>query len=282
MLGGLQWGAALGNTEMVSSAKDRIVGGIIGLVLALSSYAILAALNVNLVLLPDIEVPGLSFVSGGSCEELGSTVVYFDDDIEANYPELIPYYRSNISADESCMSQRLYGAFVKALQELEDNLEYTGMRLVVSSTFRSLETQQVLYDCYEGREPDGSCGAPCTVCNYATEPPSADAAPTGHYAADAMDITWEQVDSNGTYETLWTQLTSTWHHNCLFQKLGSEYGCSDDLTASVEALNALMDDAGVNHICNEWWHHEPAATAKSGTYCAGVVYGEEEQFDGNY
>ncbi len=61
MVNGLRWAAAAGNSEQISEAKSGIVGALIGLLLALSSYLILTNINRNLVYLPEICPEGIQF-----------------------------------------------------------------------------------------------------------------------------------------------------------------------------------------------------------------------------
>ncbi len=74
MLNGLRWAAAAGNSEQIGVAKDGVTNALIGLVLALSSYVILNALNPSFVGFTSVEVEGLSFSqsAGGNCAPVTS------------------------------------------------------------------------------------------------------------------------------------------------------------------------------------------------------------------
>jgi hypothetical protein len=56
IIGGLQWLSSGGNTDMISSAKKRILGAIIGLLLAVGSYTILYNINPELVNFKHLQV----------------------------------------------------------------------------------------------------------------------------------------------------------------------------------------------------------------------------------
>ncbi len=63
MVGGLQWITAGGNQSKIGEAKERIIGAIIGLFLALGSYLLLYTLNPELVKVDDLYVPNIAPVS---------------------------------------------------------------------------------------------------------------------------------------------------------------------------------------------------------------------------
>lgn len=56
VVGGFQWTTARGNASAIQEAKDRITNAIMGIVLALGSYAILAAINPELVNFRNIRI----------------------------------------------------------------------------------------------------------------------------------------------------------------------------------------------------------------------------------
>lgn len=57
MFGGFKWATAAGNSSMVASAKNTITNALIGLVLALTSFLLLYAINPNLVSLEKLNIP---------------------------------------------------------------------------------------------------------------------------------------------------------------------------------------------------------------------------------
>ncbi|MBI5793550.1 hypothetical protein HZA87_00465 [Candidatus Uhrbacteria bacterium] len=82
MVGGLQWSFAAVSSEQIGKAKKRMMNGVVGLVLLLSTYLILATVNPNLVKLQVPQFPMIktvSLVDNASCDELikeGYTVEY--------------------------------------------------------------------------------------------------------------------------------------------------------------------------------------------------------------
>ncbi|MBD3311623.1 MAG: transglycosylase SLT domain-containing protein [Candidatus Magasanikbacteria bacterium] len=56
IISGLQWASSAGNDEMINSAKKRIIGAVMGLVIAVSSYTILYIINPDLVQFNNIKV----------------------------------------------------------------------------------------------------------------------------------------------------------------------------------------------------------------------------------
>ncbi|PIW36995.1 MAG: hypothetical protein COW24_02425 [Candidatus Kerfeldbacteria bacterium CG15_BIG_FIL_POST_REV_8_21_14_020_45_12] len=75
MISGLRWAAAAGNAEQIGVAKEGVTNALIGLILALTSYTILNALNPSLTTLTLDEVSGLAFSSAagtGNCTAMTS------------------------------------------------------------------------------------------------------------------------------------------------------------------------------------------------------------------
>jgi cell wall-associated NlpC family hydrolase len=70
VVAGFQWSTSGGNPETISAAKKRIQNAVIGLILLLSSYSILYAINPNLVQFYSLQVPyvmkeNLEYQEGG-------------------------------------------------------------------------------------------------------------------------------------------------------------------------------------------------------------------------
>ncbi len=63
MVGGLQWTMAAVSAEQIAKAKKRIVNGVVGLVLLLSTYLILATVNPNLLKLQVPQLPMIKTVA---------------------------------------------------------------------------------------------------------------------------------------------------------------------------------------------------------------------------
>jgi hypothetical protein len=73
MVGGLQWAFGATSAEQIGKAKKRIMNGVIGLILLLSAYLILATVNPNLLSLKVPSFPMIktvSLVDNASCDEL--------------------------------------------------------------------------------------------------------------------------------------------------------------------------------------------------------------------
>jgi len=82
MVGGLQWSFAAFNAEQIAKAKKRMANGVIGLVLLLSTYLILATVNPNLLKLQVPRFPMIktvSLVDNASCDELIAEGYKVDD-----------------------------------------------------------------------------------------------------------------------------------------------------------------------------------------------------------
>lgn len=63
MVGGLQWSIAAASAEQIGQAKKRILNGVVGLVLLLSTYLILATVNPNLLKLQVPQLPMIKLVA---------------------------------------------------------------------------------------------------------------------------------------------------------------------------------------------------------------------------
>lgn len=75
MFGGLSWAASAGNEQRITSAKETIIGAIVGLILAVGSYLILTTINPSLsslAALNVLKIPMSAFVSSSSSNTSGS------------------------------------------------------------------------------------------------------------------------------------------------------------------------------------------------------------------
>jgi len=81
MVGGFQWITAGGNQSKIGEAKERVMGAIIGLFLALGSYLLLYTINPDLVKIADLNMPSIEPI-GGYCP--GEAIV---TEIDANSRE---------------------------------------------------------------------------------------------------------------------------------------------------------------------------------------------------
>lgn len=108
MLGGFQWLAAAGNSQVISGAKTTILSAVIGLILALTSYAILDFINPDITLLT-IDENKLKSVSGDAWDSGVSTNRYcrssmnFVKKSDEKYPRCSVQYKIEGSEDNgSC------------------------------------------------------------------------------------------------------------------------------------------------------------------------------------
>jgi len=63
MVGGFQWITAGGNQSKIGEAKERVMGAVIGLFLALGSYLLLYTINPDLVKIHDLNMPSIEAIS---------------------------------------------------------------------------------------------------------------------------------------------------------------------------------------------------------------------------
>ncbi len=107
IIGGIQWTASGGNSSSIDSAKNKIIGAVTGLGLALGSYVILYTINPELVNFRSLKI---FYVEGQAIEgdhsdisELGLTPADFTVDPNRpapNCPEVAKNIRENISTRE--------------------------------------------------------------------------------------------------------------------------------------------------------------------------------------
>ncbi len=269
MVNGLRWAAAAGNPSIISNAKDGIISALTGLLIALTSFFILNALNPALVVLQDPTPEELAF----GCE--GDGRIRFLDQISSEYPDLGGRLLYVGDSDAACMTTDIFEKLITAMQILEDGGTFTDkngttqsygdMKIIITSAYRSVEKQEEAYQCYTDYLSSGSCA--CNSCNLASAPPDEGDTLTGHLAGNAIDMGWtgSSWDTNSNY------LSTPWHELCMVdQSYGSTSSdgkeCTEDLYDSVYAMNSLFDEAGLPHIRKEWWHYEPGGGASAGNY----------------
>lgn len=121
MAGGLVWLTAGGRANQISTAKDWIMGAVIGLVLALMSYTLLDILNPNLVTFKSLKIDdleGLDYlccheITGASYSDNPMCPYYAPDDTEKENPfwsELI----EACSEEQVCVKDYKINKFVCA------------------------------------------------------------------------------------------------------------------------------------------------------------------------
>lgn len=259
MFNGMRWVTAGGSSENIGVAKEGISSAIVGLLIALMSYVLLNAINPALVGFQDLEQTELEFVEPvtTSVEALDSGQIS-DDPTLSNYTTALPAdlqaYLNN-SASEPFITAPTLAALQAALTSLRDNAQYQGMKLVIASANRSLSTQDRLWACYQYKKNNGSCPSGCGSCNQAAVPGT-----SKHGYGNALDVSWTNTGS-GQYTTTTGYASSDWHKSCLVKNSGSN--CTTALKNSVVALNTMMQAAGFNRICIEWWHHQIGGSSSS-------------------
>lgn len=164
MAGGLMWIAAAGNEQTISTAKEIIVSALTAVIIIVLSFAILRIINPTLVtqkfVVPKIPIKGCVVPDG----EVVS----------------IPSH-SNLTGSGS-----LCPGAAAALVQIADSLAATcpDCKIGIGSTFRSSDSQEPLYACYQAAVEAGyfaadgktktKAGCPadsgCGGCNLAAKP----------------------------------------------------------------------------------------------------------------
>jgi D-alanyl-D-alanine dipeptidase len=270
MFNGMRWVTAGGNSENVGVAKTGISNAIIGLLIAVTSYVLLNAVNPSLVGFKELDQSELTFrepvttseaaLSSGSIADDGTLVHYMDS---TGLPADLRAYLSN-SADEPYITQPTFAALQSALTKLRDDPSYQGMKLVIASANRTLNTQERLWACYQYKKNNGSCPSGCGRCSTAAVPGT-----SRHGFGNALDVSWTNTGS-GKYVTTTGFANSDWHKACLinnkpvYNKNGTiSLPCTTELKNSVQAFNTMMQSAGFSRICIEWWHHQIGGSTDS-------------------
>ncbi len=286
MVGGISWVTAGGNAESISDAKSHIFNALIGLGLALMSYIILAALNPALVgnefsgvpkPVPPQDKVGKA-TERCKYEKPDGTVVDLVDILESVSDELKPFYSWTASSSLPCVNSTYYQSLVEVLSELADpGSSVYGMKLVISSGFRSTDEQGRLYTCYTDFQQTGVCASGCGSCNLAAAPPSAQNPGSSHNRGYALDMSW--IPSGNVNPAPYVSLvkapdgtemvTNSWHNGCAVAPNYGNPGCFSYARESLEAFDFLMNRHGLKHLCKEWWHFQPAGTPQ---VCNKLVY----------
>lgn len=161
MIGGFQWVSAGGNESKIGEAKERIVGAIIGLVIALGSFLLLNTINPNLVITKSLNV---ATIEG---EELPDTtepvLATADMESDKNNSIMIPNYPGICPTSKYAAPQTIV-----QLKKAADCMRQRGLVIKVADALRWISEQAELYR----KNCGGStvCGAECkteTCCPYA-------------------------------------------------------------------------------------------------------------------
>jgi len=286
MFNGMRWVTAAGNSENISTAKGGISSAIVGLLIALLSYVLLNAINPALVSFNALEQQKIEFVqpvtqdpkaieSGNIADD--STLVHYMDELP---PELLPYLRN--TASEPYITERTYAGLVAALRTLANpSSPYYGMRLVVSAANRNMDKQEHFWACYQKYPPcdknhTTNCGQTCPAncqspgkkgCSVAAKPGK-----SRHGYGTALDASWEPIGSNAPYVANNAYIGTDFQTNCMVKNNSAFAGCTADVKKSIIGYNTLMQAAGFERICIEWWHVQLPTPGFSDAICAPGKY----------
>lgn len=148
MFGGLQWASSMGNAEKVSAAKERVLSALIGLVLALSSYALLNILNSKFVAYEEPEFTQLEFADDKEdTKDCASDKVRFPNgaaDPNCTGVEEVDY--TNAVSTGSTNTKKLQPSAASAFESFAAafSAQFGGAKIQVNHMFRSAEYQACL------------------------------------------------------------------------------------------------------------------------------------------
>jgi len=220
MIGGVLWLTAGGNKERISSGMNFIKGGVMGIIIALSSYAILFILNPNLVILSPINI---NYINKLDLEELvpgGSESDYQEQ------PDGCPKENEIVKIEGVyCIPGRDCRARIKTVEGIkkaEEVAKKNKANLEIHSAIRDLQKQKDLWELYKHNTAlvaRPSCGAP-------------------HVRGVAIDVCLKGTESC----------------NHMGGAKNAYYKDKD-----TDKLQAIMKEAGWIRYCGEWWHFQYAA-----------------------
>lgn len=241
MAGGMIWITAAGNEQKISKAKEIIVSAAIAVLIIVLSYLILIYINPQFKKL-DITVQKIPIQSGCSYDP----------------PEIV----SIPSHPNLTGSGQLCAGAAEALVKIADKLGSlcSTCKIGISSTYRSPESQEPLYACYQKAVEAGyfsgstkiKAGCPtdsgCTSCNLAAKPCC-----SNHQKGLAIDAWFEVTGMAGTAETSQGYLKQEWN--------GGGNPKNAELESNQKILTAAMETSidGQKYfsgITKEWWHFD--------------------------
>lgn len=255
--GGVWWLFSGGNQENITKAKEIILGSIAGLILAVGSYTILYTINPRLVEFNQLSVTQVDpFVAAAlnitpqGIAEAGATADGTCPS-QSMVQSIVGKFNSNkIIIDSGCSDKRLLPSAINKLEAVE-NILTTNERIRITSAYRSLGLQQVLYNCYK------NCTSNCGSCNEASAP----SCNASHLKGVAADVCIEIRENN------------VWRTTC--NKIRTQYnngGGNTQLANDQRHLQEIMQQAGFHRYCGEWWHFESEPRPNSSTECSPGVY----------
>lgn len=290
MFGGFTWILSGGDPSRVSSAKEYIKSAILGLILVMTSYAILNFVNPNLVN-PDalyIEVPSAGVNTGDfpqcrinffkekklhtidgaqycdNFEDKTKFVNLRDPAIAKQIPKIKPPGGKNIAYVTNSM--------FKKLKKINDSVLQKGETIAISNTSRSLNTQVKVCNCWETFKSTNfnTCPSGCGACNFAPGPACGSG---GHRRASAADLTLTGTNTKiGKLACGAKSMKNNcgeWIKNAQALSIVKKYkGCEPTkdkagkvvskhpATLCQNRLKEIMNKGGAKEIGNEWWHFE--------------------------
>lgn len=223
MAGGVLWLVSAGDVSKISQAKDLIIGSITGLIILLGTYLILTQINPKLTNLKSISIKMIERIviqpiKNGSDSSLNTSDKCADNNDLQNISDIV-----STSAATPMLTTIGKEGLIKAIDEAKKQ----GVELYVTSAFRTAAHQQRLWDDALAKYNNDSTVA----AKYVARPGSCG----GHRSGQAIDVCIKGTTS------------------C--QKMGSaavaEYSDED-----VVKLKTIMQAAGWQRYCGEWWHFQ--------------------------
>lgn len=274
MAGGLMWIAAAGNEQTIGTAKEIIVSALTAVIIIVLSFAILRIINPTLVtqkfVVPEIPIKG--------CATPDGTVVS------------IPTHTNLTGSGSLCP-----GA-AAALLQIADQMKLTcpTCKIGIGSTFRSSDSQEPLYACYQAAVEAGyfaadgktktKAGCPadsgCSGCNLAAKPCC-----SNHRQGTAIDAWFEMPGgaAAGFAETSEGKLSQEYNNggnprdDPLYY---NQYQLKTFMEATVDGKQLFKG------ISSEWWHFDYKgdcnAFAADATTKSGCIQSTTTGYSANY
>lgn len=171
MYWGFRWITAAGNQTIIGNAKEGIVSALIGLVLSLTSYTVLAFISPSFVSLQSSDVTDLKKIVGnldagesvvagvtssGDCSAVLSSPA--SSPTCTGLADLNPTYTTQ--AISTTALQMLPSAAAQWNAMAEEYFNRYGTPIPITHSFRSIEYQQCLIDTSRGDHPAAACKSP--------------------------------------------------------------------------------------------------------------------------
>ncbi|MDD3285281.1 MAG: D-alanyl-D-alanine carboxypeptidase family protein [Patescibacteria group bacterium] len=223
MAGGVLWLVSAGDVSKISQAKDLIIGSITGLIILLGTYLILSQINPKLTTLKSISVKMIERIVIQPIKNGSDSAENISDNCaeEGSLENIKDIVDSN--AETPMLNKTGKEGLIKAIDEAKKQ----GVELYVTSAFRTAAHQQRLWDDALAKYDNDATVA----AKYVARPGSCG----GHRSGQAIDVCIKGTTS------------------C--QKMGSA-AVADYSDDDVVKLKAIMQAAGWQRYCGEWWHFQ--------------------------